>query len=47
MGVAFHLNAEEFFNRTKAGGMEMRLLHAAIQVLPCHPFHGASAATSL
>ena len=23
--------------------MEMRRLHAAMQVAPCHPFHGASA----
>ena len=45
--VPFHLNGEEFFNRTKAGRMEMRRLHAAIQVAPCHPFHGASEGTSL
>ena len=43
MGVAFHLNADEFSNHSFAGGMEMRRLHAAIQVAPCHPFHGASA----
>ena len=43
MCVAFHLNADEFSYHCFAGGMEMRRLHAAMQVAPCHPFHGASA----
>ena len=43
----FLKNGGEFSNRTKAGRMEMRRLHAAIQVAPCHPFHGASEGTSL
>ena len=36
----FLKNDEEFSNRTFAGGKEMRRLHAAVQVVPCHPFRG-------
>ena len=41
----FLKNGEEFFNRTKAGRMEMRRLHAAIQVAPYHSLHGARKGT--
>ena len=36
----FLKNDEEFSSRTFAGRKEMRRLHAAVQVAPCHPFRG-------
>ena len=41
----FLKNGEAFSNRTFAGRMEMRRLHAAVQVVPCHPFTGARKGT--